>query len=294
MYFAQFGKYLSSQVNYRKILSLHKERHGFSGKIHDNKFGGPSIVFTTEAALKDFLLRDSPNWYKTIDGNDACRLYPYSMCQAMPTGPYSEWELDSAFGELKPSQNETSCRHYYTHENKKLLQRCQLVATTEDLTEFRKPLGNTDVTESCTRERAKTKWKLYKLKNNTIFAALLEEVPMGFKDDVLLDLPMKNLMVSFLTFEKSTRKPYKDNSCLFWALELHLHGTEGLGEETSKLFNPFQEKTGATDPANFWGMCMEDMAAVENIDQEDILMSDIDIVDESDRQACEEDWGELL
>ena len=52
----------------------------------------------------------------------------------------------------------------------------------------------------------------------------------------------------------------------------------GLDEETSNFFNLFIQKTGGTDPANFWGLSMEDYAAVEDIVQVDFFLYDIDTV----------------
>ena len=54
-----------------------------------------------------------------------------------------------------------------------------------------------------------------------------------------------------------------------------------LVEETSKLFNQFLEKIGETDPSNFRGNWMEDIAAVEDSVQADIFWYNIDIVDRS-------------
>ena len=81
-----------------------------------------------------------------------------------------------------------------------------------------------DIVDLFTRERANTKWKFYKLTNLTNFA-LLKDVPMGCKDSVLPQPLLKNQNVNCLTFEKNTRKPYKDNLCLFRAVALHLFGS---------------------------------------------------------------------
>ena len=80
---------------------------------------------------------------------------------------------------------------------------------------------------------------------------------------------------------ENTRKPYSDNLCLFRALALHLHGKERLGEETSKMFSVFIEKTSGTDPANFRSVCLEDIAAVEDFVQAEISLYDLDIAVES-------------
>ena len=104
---------------------------------------------------------------------------------------------------------------------------------------------------------------------------------MGCKDTVLPNPLFTNHSVKCLTFEENTRKPYNDNLCLFRALVLHLQGNQRLEEETSKLFDLFIEKTSGTDPTNFQGYCMEYIAAVEDIAQEDIFLYDIDIGDGS-------------
>ena len=68
-------------------------------------------------------------------------------------------------------------------------------------------LNKTGVIDPCSRERMNTKWRFYKLTNLTVFAALLEDVPMGCKNAVLPKPVLKNHTVSFLTFDENTRKP---------------------------------------------------------------------------------------
>ena len=142
-------------------------------------------------------------------------------------------------------------RFCYAHENYTLLERYLFVATLKDLTKFKTLLSNTDVIESCTRERVNTKRQIYKLTHLTVFAALLKEFPKGRKDTVLPNPLLKNHFVKCLTFEKTTRKPYNDNFCLVRALPLHLHGKERLDRKTSKLLNLYLKKTSGIDPANF-------------------------------------------
>ena len=55
-----------------------------------------------------------------------------------------------------------------------------------------------------------------------MFAALLRAIPIGCKDAVLSESPLKNHTVHCLTFEQDTKKPYKDN--LFGSSE-HLLST---------------------------------------------------------------------
>ena len=60
--------------------------------IRGDMFGSPSIVLTREAVVDDTFIRNSGKNCKSIVGIDARQLYPYSMCQPMPTGLYTQWE----------------------------------------------------------------------------------------------------------------------------------------------------------------------------------------------------------
>ena len=188
-------------------------------------------------------------------------------------------KLNVAFGFVLKYVEDGSCRHYYAHENKTLLEKSKLVGTTEDLTKITKIPSNTDVIESCTKEGTNTKMNLYKLTNVTYFAPLLKEVPMGCIDTLLQDPLLKIHSVKCSTIEENTRSPYSDILYVFRTLAIHLHGNDRLEEETSKLLNLFLEKSVWTDPANFQCVCMEEIAAVEDIVQADIFLYDIDIVE---------------
>ena len=53
-------------------------------------------------------IRDSLNICKSIVGIDASQLYPYAMCQDMPTGLYTKWECDSDMHKFKARRNRFS------------------------------------------------------------------------------------------------------------------------------------------------------------------------------------------
>ena len=168
------------------------------------------------------------------------------------------------------------CRYYYAHENITLLERSKVVANTEDLTKIKNLLTNTDVIASCTREPANLEWKLYKLTSVAILATLIKKVPLGCKDTVLPDPP---LSVRCLTFEENTR-----TSTIYVSLELRHCICIERRDSRTRLPNYSiysSKKTGGTHPANFRGVCMEDIAAVEDSVQADIFLYDFDILDGS-------------
>ena len=76
-------------------------------KIREDMVGGPSIVFTRKAVVDETFIRKSSNLCKSFVGIDASQLYPYSMCQPMPTGLYTRWEYDSETKRFTACQNKS-------------------------------------------------------------------------------------------------------------------------------------------------------------------------------------------
>ena len=74
-------------------------------KICEDLVGGPFIVLTRKAVVDETFIRKSTNLCKTIVGIDKNQIYPYSMCQPMPTGLYKRWNYDSDSPKLMPRQN---------------------------------------------------------------------------------------------------------------------------------------------------------------------------------------------
>ena len=149
---------------------------------------------------------------------------------------------ESGFGFILKNIEDGGFRYFYAHENNTLLDRSKLVCTHDDLVKLKDFLNKTDVIQSCSRERMNTKWRFYKLTNLTVFAAFLKEVPMGCKNAVLPEPLLKSHQTNCLTYEENTRQPYNDNLCFYQALAIHMHETQRLEPETSKLFDLFINK----------------------------------------------------
>ena len=171
------------------------------------------------------------------------------------------------------------CRYFYAHENNTIMERSKLLCTQADMTNLKDRMQKMDIVDICTRERANTKWKFYKLTSLTTFASLLKDVPMGWKDTVLPEPLLKNHNVNCLTYETNTLQPYNDNLSLFRLLALHLHGNKKLEEETTKIFNLFLINSEERDPSNFQSVHMIDIPKVEDLLQLNIFLYDIDFVD---------------
>ena len=107
-----------------------------------------------------------------------------------------------AFGFSLKNIEDGGFRYFYAHENNTLLDRSKLVCTHNDLAKLKSFLNQTDLKESCSRERTNTKLRFYKLINLT---ALLKDVPMGCKNAVLPKSLLENHTINCLSFEESTR-----------------------------------------------------------------------------------------
>ena len=116
-------------------------------------------------------------------------------------------KVNLAFGFILKNIEDGRFRYFYAHENNTLLDQSKLVCTRDDLAKLKYILIKSDVIESCSRERLSTKWRFYKLTNLTVFAALLKDVPMGYKDAVLLEPLLRNGTINCLTYEENTRQP---------------------------------------------------------------------------------------
>ena len=73
--------------------------------IREDMVGDPSIVFTGKAVVDETFIRKSTNLCKSIVSIDAIQLYPYSMCQLMPTGLYTRWNYESESQTFMPRQD---------------------------------------------------------------------------------------------------------------------------------------------------------------------------------------------
>ena len=153
-------------------------------------------------------------------------------------------KVNLAFGFVLKNFELGMCGYFYAHESKTFMERSKLECTQADMTNLKDRMQKMGIVDICTRKRANTKWKFYKLTNLTIFASLLKDVPMVCKDTVLPEPLLRNPIVNCFSYEKNTLQPYNDNLSLFRAYALHLHGNKKLKEETSKIFNLFLNNKG--------------------------------------------------
>ena len=90
-----------------KFYLITKRDKDILEKIREDVVGGPSIVYIRKADVDKTFIRKSRNVCKPIVGIDASQLYPYLMCQSMPTGLCTRWHLDSETSSFTPRQNKT-------------------------------------------------------------------------------------------------------------------------------------------------------------------------------------------
>ena len=72
-------------------------------------------------------------------------------------------KVNPVFGFVLKNFEDGSCRYFYAHENKTLMERSKLVCTPDDIINLKGKLQKMDIVDLCTRERANTKRKFYTL-----------------------------------------------------------------------------------------------------------------------------------
>ena len=97
----------SDKSTYAKFYQFTEGDKKLFKKNREDVVGGPSTVFTRKAVVDETFVRKSTNLCKPNVGIDASQLYPYSMCQPMPTGLYTRWDFDSETSRFIPRQNKT-------------------------------------------------------------------------------------------------------------------------------------------------------------------------------------------
>ena len=83
------------------------------------------------------------------------------------------------FGHILKKKVDEGFRYLYAHESNTLRDRFKIVCTRDNLAKLKNIFNQTDVIESCSRERMNTKWSFYKMINLKVFAALLKDLPIG-------------------------------------------------------------------------------------------------------------------
>ena len=90
-----------------KFYPFTEEEKDLLEKNREDVVGGPSIVSTRKAVVDETFIRKSTIICKSIVGIDSSQLYPFLMCQPMPTGLYRRWDIDSETSRFTPRQNKT-------------------------------------------------------------------------------------------------------------------------------------------------------------------------------------------
>ena len=117
--------------------------------------------------------------------------------------------VNLAFGFVLKNIEDGMCRYFCARENNTNMERAKLGCKQVDMTNLKNRMQKMDIVEICTRERANTKWKFYKLTNSTVFASILTDVPMGCKDTVLPEPLLKNRNVNCLNLRIIGSNPTK-------------------------------------------------------------------------------------
>ena len=111
-----------------------------------------------------------------------------------------------ALGFILKNVEDGKFRCFYAHDNNTLLEQSKLLNNKDDMAKLKEILKKIDVIESSTKERSNTNCKFFKLTNLTIFAVILRDIGMGWKDAVLPESLPRNPTVICLNYEQNTKK----------------------------------------------------------------------------------------
>ena len=115
-------------------------------------------------------------------------------------------KLSLALGFILKNIEDGKFRYFYAHKNNTLLEKSKTVSDKDDMAKLKEIFKQTNVVESCTKEKSNMNWSFFNLTNLTIFAALLRDIPMGCKDAILPESLLKNHTANCLGFEKKYKK----------------------------------------------------------------------------------------
>ena len=97
-----------------------------------------------------------------------------------------------------------------------------------------------DFVETATRKRPNTKWKFAFATNMTVFAAILNEIPLSAQNLEIPSRILKNKKLFCLSINP-LNKLYNDNLCSLRAVAFHITGRHNLEEQTAKLLQQYLE-----------------------------------------------------
>ena len=100
-----------------------------------------------------------------------------------------------------------------------------------------------DLVETGAQDRENTKGGYVLTTNVTIFCVLLNNIPMGCLDAVILEQLLKTSDVNCLV-TNGYEETYRDYLCLFRAVAVHLYESAELETNAAKLFRDFLHESG--------------------------------------------------
>ena len=89
-------------------------------------------------------------------------------------------------------------QYYFPQENNLLLDQAFLLSNRNDLLNLQNKIEKLDLIETCKKERPNSKWRFTVIKNITVSAALLTNIPMGCTDTPLPEPLLRNPEVNCL------------------------------------------------------------------------------------------------
>ena len=181
-------------------------------------------------------------------------------------------EIKTVLGFVLRNIETSEYQYFFAMKTILFFEKSHLLCTKADLITIQGKVEKFDIVEQCNQERQNTKWRFKLITKVTIFAASLENTPIGCPDSVIPEPLLRHTQVNCLLSNKE-KEPYKDDLCLFRALAMYKNGHNVLDSHTFRYFTEFISKS-VYDPKNFRGVSVEDLPVVEEIVQRNIFIYD--------------------
>ena len=142
-------------------------------------------------------------------------------------------------------------------------------------------INKTDVIESCSRERLRTKTRFYKLLNLTVFTSLLKGVPM-LCNDAILPRPKRKITQSTVSRLKRAPDNHKRTTCVFFVLLLSICTAINDWQKKLRSYWIYSSKKGWIERRSIPGSPFERYSNCwksANYQPLNILLYDTDFVD---------------
>ncbi|XP_072017427.1 uncharacterized protein [Amphiura filiformis] len=205
------------------------------------------------------------------------------------------FKVNASFGFILRNNETNERRFYYSSKNTKLFEKPFLVKDRATFDTFYNTLKDIDSLEYARMQRPDSKWTVEIVTNVTFYVYRIRDHPIG-ACSYLPDYILQNRAVVSLMINNNTKKPYKDNLCLFRCMALHKgHHKCGLEKQTKALFKEYSNQSSQ----DFKGIKVDQLHEVEDVFGVNIMVYELvdlgaDVIDDHNTEETEKNMNGMV